>query len=87
MKFTEDPRMKAARKSLAFACIFYTVFLILSFVFFYGLGTKPLLFGMPLWAAVGVIIFPALSVVLVIPLVEHFIPDVSLTEDEEEETE
>ena len=77
--------MKAARKSLAFACIFYTVFLILSFVFFYGLGAKPYLFGMPLWAAVGVIIFPALSEILVIPLVEHFIPDVPLTEDEEEE--
>ncbi len=87
MKFTEDPRMKAARKSLAFAFIFDTVFLILSFVFFYGLGTKPYLFGMPLWAAVGVIIFPALSVILVIPLVEYFIPDVPFTEDEEEEGE
>ena len=87
MKFTEDPRMKAARKSLAFACIFYTVFLILSFVFFYGLGTKPYLFGMPLWAAVGVILFPALTVILAIPLVEYFIPDVSLADEEEEDTE
>lgn len=79
--------MKAARKSLAFAFIFYTVFLILSFVFFYGLGTEPYLFGMPLWAAVGVILFPILSVILVIPLVEHFIPDVPLTDDKEEEKE
>lgn len=87
MKFIEDPRMKAARKSLAFAFIFYTAFLVLSFVFIYGFGVEPYLFGMPLWAAVGVILFPALSVILVIPLVEHFIPDVSLTEDEEEEQE
>lgn len=87
MKFNEDPRMKAARKSLAFAWIFYTVFLILSFVFFYGLGTEPYLFGMPLWAAIGIILFPALSVILVIPLVERYIPDVSLTDDEEEDKE
>jgi uncharacterized membrane protein YhdT len=87
MKFTEDPRMKAARKSLAFAFIFYTIFLAVSLIFFYGLGTKPYLFGMPLWAAVGVILFPALSVILVIPLVEHFIPDVPLADDEEEDTE
>lgn len=49
----------------------------------YILGTKPYVFGLPRWVAIGNIIVPVFFVLLLIFVVEKFLPDISLTEDED----
>lgn len=81
MKFIEDPRIKAARKSFAVAWIFFSVFLLTIFLTSYLLDIHPLLWGLPLWIAVGNIIVPVVFVILLIFIAEKFLPDIPLTDD------
>lgn len=87
MKFFEDPRIKVCRKSLAISWIFFTIYIIAVMSLSYILGTKPYVWGLPRWMAIGNILVPAIFVILLIFVVEKFIPDIPLTDNEEESKE
>ena len=82
MKMIKDPRMRIAKKSLIVSWIFYSVFS--AAVIFFGaiLKMKPYIFGLPAWAAVSIIFIPVGFVLLLIAIIDKFIPDISL-EDED----
>jgi uncharacterized membrane protein YhdT len=84
MQFEEDPRVKVARRGLVLAWTFFTVFLGTVLVAAAAFDNEPLLFGLPRWVALSCIIVPAVFVVALIPIVEKLIPDISLSDDEEE---
>jgi uncharacterized membrane protein YhdT len=84
MQFEEDPRIKVARRGLVLAWTFYSVFLVAALGVAAVFGNEPLLFGLPRWVALSSIIVPALFVVALIPIVEKLIPDISLSDEEEE---
>jgi len=85
MKFVEDPRIKIGRKGLALSWLYFTIYLIVIMTLSYILGTKPYVFGLPRWVAIGNILVPVVFVILLIFVVERFIPDIPLTDDEERE--
>ena len=87
MKFLEDPRMKAARRSLAFSWIFFSLYLLVMLTLSSILGLKPYIFGLPRWVAVCCILVPIVFVILLASVVEKFIPDVPLADNEEPEGE
>ena len=82
MKFIEDSRIRIGRKSFALAWLYYTIYLLIIMGLSYILGTMPDGFGLPRWVAIGNIIVPVFFVLLLILVVEKFIPDIPLTEDE-----
>ncbi|UCF05242.1 MAG: DUF997 family protein [bacterium] len=82
MKFVEDPRIKEGRKSLALAWIYFFIYLTAILVLSYTLGIKPYLWGFPRWVAVGNIMVPIIFVIMLIFVVEKFIPDIPLTDDD-----
>jgi len=82
MKFEEDPRIKVARRGLVLSWTFYTVYLATTLVVAAAFANRPLLFGLPRWAALSCIIVPAAFVMALIPIVERCIPDISLSDDE-----
>jgi uncharacterized membrane protein YhdT len=84
MQFEEDPRIKVARRGLVLAWTFFSVFLAVALGVAAVFGNEPLLFGLPRWVALSSIIVPALFVVALIPIVEKLIPDISLSDEEEE---
>jgi uncharacterized membrane protein YhdT len=84
MKFVEDPRIKTARKSLALAWIYFFIYLIAIMASSYLLGIRPYLWGLPRWVAIGNIVVPVVFVTILIFVVEKCIPNVPLTDDEEE---
>jgi uncharacterized membrane protein YhdT len=84
MQFEEDPRIKVARRGLVLAWTFFTVFLAAALVTAAAFNNEPLLFGLPRWVALSCIIVPAVFVVVLIPIVEKLIPDISLSDDDEE---
>jgi uncharacterized membrane protein YhdT len=84
MQYEEDPRVKVARRGLVLAWTFYTVFLGTVLVAAAAFHNEPYLFGLPRWVALSCIIVPAVFVVALIPIVEKLIPDISLSDDEEE---
>jgi len=84
MGFQEDPRVKVARRGLVLSWTFFSVFLAVIFGVAAAFGNQPLLLGLPRWAALSCLILPALFVVVLIPLVEKGIPDIPLTDDDEE---
>ena len=84
MQYEEDPRIKVARNGLVLAWTFYSVFLAAALVTAANFGNEPLLFGLPRWVALSCIIVPAVFVVALIPIVEKLIPDISLSDDDEE---
>ena len=83
MKFTEDSRIKISRKVLALAWLYFAFYLLAIMGSSYLLGIRPLLWGLPRWVAIGNIIVPVVFVILLIFVAERFIPDISLTEDED----
>lgn len=85
MKFIEDPRIKVGRKSLVLAWLYFFIYLIVIMCSSYLLGIKPYLWGLPRWVAIGNIVVPIVFVIMLIFVVEKFIPDISLTDDEEEQ--
>jgi len=84
MKFIEDPRVKVSRRLWAISWIFYSVFLALLMGLSYTMGTKPYIWGLPRWVAIGNIVVPVVFVILLIPVAEKLIPDLPLTDKEEE---
>jgi len=87
MKFTEDPRIKISRKVLFLAWLYFTFYLLAIMGTSYLLGIRPFIWGLPRWVAIGNIIIPVMFVILLIFVAQRFIPDVSLTEDEDSEEE
>lgn len=85
MKFIEDPRIRDGRKSLVLAWLYFTIYLIFIMGSSYLLGIKPYLWGLPRWVAIGNIVVPIVFVIMLIFVVEKFIPDIPLTDDEEEQ--
>lgn len=82
MKFVEDPRIKEGRKSLALAWIYFFLYLTAILVSSYTLGIRPYLWGFPRWVAIGNIMVPVVFVIMLVFVVEKFIPDIPLTDDE-----
>lgn len=82
MRNMEDPRIRVARRALALAWIYFTLFIAAMLGAAFGLGVEPLLFGLPRWVAVSCLIVPAAFVLLLIPVVERLIPDIPLTDDD-----
>lgn len=78
----EDPRFSIARRVARLAWIFMSVFLAAVMAASYLLGNDPSIMGLPAWIAVGNLILPVLFVVLLILVVERFIPDVHLDDSE-----
>jgi uncharacterized membrane protein YhdT len=85
MKFIEDPRIKVARKVLSLAWLFFAVYLLVIMMASYTLGIKPYVWGLPRWMSIGNIIIPIVFIILLIFVVEKFIPDIPMTDDEESE--
>lgn len=85
MKFIEDPRIKVARKTLTLAWLFLAIYLLVIMVISYTLGLKPYIWGLPRWVTIGNIIIPIVFIILLVFVVEKFIPDIPLTDDEESE--
>ncbi len=85
MKFIEDPRIKVARKALTIAWLFLAIYLLVIMVISYTLGIKPYMWGLPRWVTIGNIIIPIVFIILLVFVVEKFIPDIPLTDDEESE--
>lgn len=86
MKITEDPRIKTAKRSFRLAWIYFAIYVAAVMVLSYLLGTKPYLWGLPRWVTIGNIVVPVVFVLLLIFVVEKFIPDIHLT-DEKQKTE
>jgi uncharacterized membrane protein YhdT len=84
MKFTEDPRIRICRRSFAISWLFFTLYVIAVMFFSYALGTKPYIFGLPRWLAIGNIIVPGVFVLALIFVVEKLIPDIPLTDTDED---
>jgi uncharacterized membrane protein YhdT len=80
----EDPRMKICRRSFAISWFFFTLYVFAVMYFSYALGTKPYVFGLPRWLAIGNVLVPAFFVLLLIVVVETLIPDIPLTDSEED---
>ena len=83
MEFNEDPRMKVCRKAFAISWIFFTIYVIAVMSATYMLGVEPYVWGLPRWMAIGNILIPTIFVLLLIWVVERFIPDMSLLDDDE----
>ena len=84
MPFDEDPRIKVARRSLALSWIFFSVFLAVTMAVAASLGNEPLVFGLPRWAALSCVIVPAAFVAALVPLVEKLIPEIPLSDEEDD---
>jgi len=85
MKFIEDPRIKVARKTLTLAWLFFAIYLLVIMVISYTLGIKPYIWGLPRWVTIGNIVVPIIFLAILVFVVEKFIPDIRLTDDEESE--
>lgn len=83
MKFTEDPRIKAGRRSLALAWSYFFIYLAVIMILSYSLGIKPYVWGLPRWVAIGNVVVPIVFVIVLIFVVEKFIPNISLTDDDQ----
>jgi uncharacterized membrane protein YhdT len=84
MPLDEDPRIKVARRSLALSWTYFALFLVATMAVAAGFANEPLLFGLPRWAAWSCLIVPAVFVVALVPIVEKLIPDVALSDEEDE---
>ncbi len=84
MKFVEDPRIKVARRGLAVAWIYFTVYLLVYLGLSYTLGSVPYVLGLPRWVTFGNLFTPLLFVVMLIFIAEKLIPDVPLSDEEED---
>jgi uncharacterized membrane protein YhdT len=85
MKPNEDPRITICRRSFAISWLFFTLYVAAVMFFSYTLGTEPHILGLPRWLAIGNILVPAIFVVALIFVVEKLIPDIPLTDTDEEE--
>jgi uncharacterized membrane protein YhdT len=84
MPLDVDPRIKVARRSLVLSWTYFTLFLAATMGAAAAFANEPLLFGLPRWAALSCIVVPAVFVAALVPIVEKLIPDVSLSDEEDE---
>ena len=84
MKIEEDPRIKVARRGLVLSWTFYSIFLATALGTAALFGDEPHIFGLPGWVALACIVVPAVFVVALIPIVEKLIPDIPLSDDQDE---
>lgn len=82
MRLKEDPRVKVAKKCLALAWIYFFIYIGVMMALSYFLGIKPYIWGLPRWVALGCVAVPLVFVILLIFVVERFIPDIPLTDEE-----
>ena len=87
MKFIEDPRIKVARKILALSWLYFTIFLIFIMGCSFFLGIKPYIWGLPAWVTIGNVVVPIVFVILLIFVIEKFVPDIPLTDIEQKSEE
>ena len=87
MKFTEDPRIKIAQKTLALSWLYFTIFLIFIMGCSFLLGIKPYIWGLPAWVAIGNVVVPIAFVIILIFVIEKFVPDIPLTDIEQKSEE
>lgn len=80
MKFIEDPRIKIAKRILALAWLYYTIFLIFIMGCSFLLNITPYLWGLPAWVAIGNVLVPLVFVILLIFVIEKFVPDIPLAD-------
>ena len=86
IKIELDPRMKICRRALAVAWGFYAIFLLVIMLSSYLLGNEPRLWGLPRWVAVGNLVVPAVFVAALVFVIERFIPDISLSDNDKPES-
>ena len=79
----EDPRVGVARRGLALAWTYYSVFLATVLGAAALLGDQPHLFGLPRWVALACLVVPAVFVIALIPVVELLIPDIPLSDGQD----
>ena len=84
LSLEEDPRIGVARRGLALSWTFYSVFLATALVTAAVSGNHPHLLGLPRWVTWACLIVPAGFVVVLIPIVEKLIPDIPLSDEDEE---
>jgi uncharacterized membrane protein YhdT len=87
MKFIEDPRIKVARKTFALSWLYFTIFLIFIMGCSFLLGIEPYIWGLPCWVAIGNVLVPIIFVIALIFVIEKFVPDIPLTDKEQESEE
>ena len=80
---TEDKRIKKARKIFIMAWAYFALYLAVMMSLTYALGIKPYLLGLPAWVAVANLLVPLFFIIVLIPVVELFIPDISLTDEKD----
>lgn len=80
---TEDKRIKKARKIFILAWTYFALYLAVMMSLTYALGIKPYIWGLPAWVAVANLLVPLFFIIILIPVVEFFIPDISLTDEED----
>ena len=83
MNRSKDKRKKLGHWSFAFSWLYYTFYLLVIMVASYFLGTKPYVWGLPRWVALGNIVVPTVFVILLIFITEKIIPDTSLIDNED----
>jgi len=81
MKFEEDSRIKIARKILALSWIYFTIFLIFIMGASFLLDIEPFIWGLPAWVAIGNVIIPIGFVILLIFVIEKFVPDIPFIDE------
>lgn len=84
MSRDDDPRVAVARRGFALAWTYYSVFLAAVLGAAALFGDQPHVFGLPRWVALSCILVPALFVAALIPIVERLIPDIPLSDGEDE---
>jgi uncharacterized membrane protein YhdT len=84
MPFDEDPRVKVARRSLVLSWTYFAAFLAATMAVAASFASEPLLFGLPRWVASSCVILPAVFVAALVPIVEKLIPDIALSDEEDE---
>jgi uncharacterized membrane protein YhdT len=80
---TKDKRIKKARKIFILAWAYFALYLAVMMSLTYALGIKPYLLGLPAWVAVANLLVPLFFIIMLIPVVELFIPDISLTDEKD----
>jgi uncharacterized membrane protein YhdT len=80
---TEDKRIKKARKIFILAWAYFAIYLAVMMSLTYALGIKPCIWGLPSWVAVANLLVPLFFIIMLIPVVELFFPDISLTDEQD----
>ncbi len=79
----KEVRFKVAKKVFLLSWVFYTLYIGSCLAFSYLPGNQPLLFGLPLWVAIGCVGVPIAFAIALIGVAEKAIPDISLTDEEQ----